>query len=318
MGAESKTIMDVLSDVLSVSKMGSSVICEPVLSAPWGMKFEPDAKAMFHLIRSGTCFLQTNTMDQPLRLMQGDVVLITKCNGHKLTDSEASPVEPFRDVLARQKETSLEYSTHNVTSMLCGVYYFQQYEYNPVLSLLPNIIHIPADKVQNNMQLHALIQLILLESGRNEVGSNTAITRYIDVMFIYIVRTWVQQQPLGKAGWLGALNDPRIGMAISLIHKNPSNKWTVASLANQVNMSRSSFAQKFNDIVGETPLTYLTKWRMNLSSKLLRESNQLLMTVAAAVGYDSETAFSKTFKKFKSMPPGEYRNRHQKIIFEGN
>jgi len=318
MKAESKTIMDVLSDVLSVSKMGSSVICEPVLSAPWGMKFEPDAKAMFHLIRSGTCFLQTNTMDQPLRLMQGDVVLITKCNGHKLTDSEASSVEPFRDVLARQKGTPLEDSPYSVTSMLCGVYYFQQYEYNPVLSLLPNVIHIPADKVQNNMQLHALIQLILLESGRSEVGSNTAITRYIDVMFIYIVRTWLQQQPRGKAGWLGALNDPRIGMAISLIHKNPSNKWTVASLANQVNMSRSSFAQKFNTLVGETPLSYLTKWRMDLSSKLLTESNQKLMTVAAAVGYDSETSFSKTFKKFKSLPPGEYRNQYRKIVLEGN
>jgi len=314
MQTKSQAIIDVLSDVLSVYKMGNSVICEPVLSSPWGMKFEPDAKAMFHLIRSGTCYLQTNTMDQPLRLMQGDIVLITKCNGHKLTDPETTSVEPFQDVLARQKETFPEDSSRNITSMLCGVYYFQQYDYNPVLSLLPNIIHIPAEKVQNNMQLHALIQLILLESGRNEVGSTTAITRYIDVMFIYIVRTWVQQQPPGTTGWLGALNDPRIGLAISLIHKNPSNKWTVASLANRVNMSRSSFAQKFNNIVGETPLTYLTKWRMNLSSKLLRESNQLLMTIAAAVGYDSETAFSKTFKKFKSMPPGEYRNRYQNVV----
>ncbi|MCH9029641.1 MAG: AraC family transcriptional regulator [Bacteroidetes bacterium] len=318
MKTESQAIIDVLSDVLSVSKMGSSVICEPVLPAPWGMKFEPAAKAMFHLIRRGTCLLQTNTMDQPLRLMQGDVVLITKCNGHKLTDSKDSSVEPFRDVLARHKGTPLEDSPHDITSMLCGVYFFQNYEYNPILALLPEVIHIPAGEVQNNMQLQALIQLILLESSRSEVGSGTAVSRFIDVMFIYIVRTWLQQQPQGTAGWLGALNDPRIGLAIGLIHKNPSHKWTVASLASHVNMSRSSFAQKFNSLVGETPLSYLTKWRMDLSSKLLTESDQKLMTVAAAVGYDSETSFSKTFKKFKSLPPGEYRTQYRKIVLEGN
>jgi len=306
---DSQTIMDVLSDVLSVTKMGSSVICEPVLTAPWGMKFEPAAKAMFHLIRRGTCLLQTSTMDQPLRLMQGDVVLLTKCNGHKLTDSETSDVEPFQDVLTRSKGSLLEGSPHDITSMLCGVYFFQNHEYNPILALLPEFIHIPASEVQGNMQLQALIQLITLESSRNEVGSATTISRFIDVMFIYIVRTWLQRQPEGVAGWLGALNDPRIGLAISLIHKSPSSKWTVASLADHVGMSRSSFAQKFNKLVGETPLTYLTKWRIELSSKLLKESNQKLIAVATAVGYDSDTAFSKIFKKHKKMAPGEYRNQ---------
>lgn len=311
----SQRIIDVLSDVLATSKMGNAIICEPKLPAPWGMEFDAASKAVFHLIREGTCFLQTNTMEEPLRLMQGDIVLVTKCNGYKLIDSKTSFAAPFRDVLNRhQGVPRTKDSLSDVTSFLCGIYFFRNYEYNPVLSLLPEIIHIPANEVQNNMQLNTLIQLILLESNRNEIGSSISISKFIDTMFIYIVRVWLQRQPIGTTGWLGALNDSRIGVAISLIHQNPANKWTVELLAKEVNMSRSSFAHKFNTLVGEPPLRYLTRWRMDLSSQRLVDSNQKLITVAADVGYDSETAFSKTFKKFKKLSPGEYRNKYRKAV----
>ena len=133
-------------------------------------------------------------------------------------------------------------------------------------------------------------------------------------MFIYIVRAWLNKQPQGTTGWLGALTDSRIGLAISLIHKTPSTKWSVESLANSVSMSRSSFAQKFNTLVGEPPLTYITKLRMELSTQLLIDTNQKLMGIAAEIGYDSETAFSKTFKKYKNISPGEYRNQYKQGV----
>ncbi len=306
----SQKIIDVLSNVLSIYKMGNSVICNPTLSGTWGMNFEPDSKAMFHLIQRGHCVLKTKTIKKPIQLMQGDIVLIPRCNGHILADNMDSKTEPFKKVIKRYKELHLNSSLINKTSLLCGVYSFRNYSYNPILSILPEVIHIPSNDVQNNMQLQALIQLISLESKENEIGAEIVISKLIDAMFIYIVRTWLQKQPKGTTGWLGALKDERIGLAIGLIHKKPSNKWTVGSLAKEVHMSRASFAQKFNNLVGIPPLTYLTKWRMDLSSKLLIDSKDKLIIVASEAGYESENSFSKAFKKIKGISPGEYRTKY--------
>lgn len=305
------SIVDVLSDVLSMSKMGNAVICESKLLAPWGLRFEAEDKSMFQLVKRGACYLQTDSATEPVRLMQGDLVLLTRCRGHVLTHEQGANAQPFREVLERHMLLQDQFPENaNVSDLLCGVYYFENFRHNPILAQLPEIIHLTADEVQRNVKLQSLIQLLTLESKNGEVGSNTVITRLVDIMFIYIVRAWLDRQSAQAPGWLLALKDPRIGKAIGLMHGQPANKWTVGSLAEQTGMSRSSFAQKFTTLVGETPLSYLTNWRIDLASKLLLESGEKLAVVAAAVGYDSETAFSKTFKKYKTVSPGSYRAKH--------
>jgi transcriptional regulator GlxA family with amidase domain len=139
------------------------------------------------------------------------------------------------------------------------------------------------------------------------MGSETIITRLIDVMLVEAVRAWLKDQPEGSAGWLGALRDPSIGTALGLIHKAPEKQWTVPSLAAQVGMSRSPFAARFTALVGQAPMSYLKRWRLQLAAKLLQNQTLALSIIAEQVGYESTPAFSRVFKREFGMAPGQYR-----------
>jgi AraC-like DNA-binding protein len=141
------------------------------------------------------------------------------------------------------------------------------------------------------------------------MGSETIITRLIDVMFVEAVRAWLKDQPEGSAGWLGALRDPPIGTALGLIHKAPEKQWTVPSLAAQVGMSRSPFAARFTALVGQAPMSYLKRWRLQLAARLLQNQALSLSSIAEQVGYESAAAFSRVFKREFGVAPGQYR-RH--------
>jgi len=194
-----------------------------------------------------------------------------------------------------------------VTILQCAGYAFSQEGPHPLLTLLPAVIVIPADQAGTDSELQLLLRLMFQESVRRDAGSELVLPRLIDTLFVYVLRSWLREQPEGSCGWLGALRDPQIRRALSLIHERPQDQWTVELLAHAVAMSRAAFAKRFTDLVGEPPLAYVTRWRMDLAAKLLRESRDPVARIAGKVGYISETAFAKAFRRRRKMAPGAYR-----------
>ncbi|MBL1274624.1 MAG: AraC family transcriptional regulator [Ectothiorhodospiraceae bacterium] len=299
--------MDVLADVLAVTRFGNTTLCQAEFTAPWGIQFEKERRATFHIVSRGSCWLIPGKEAKPIQMMQGDVALVVHGEGHILADSPETPVQHY--LTAVKKVCSVESAESNSTVLFCGAYHFEQDGAHPLLSLLPPVIYLSADQAQSDESLRSLVRMLMRERCQSSSGpgSSAIISRLSDVLFILVVRAWLAKQPECSAGWLGALRDPHIGKILSLVHATPQQSWSVASLANEVSMSRAAFSKRFSHLVGVAPLTYIRRWRMDLAARLLRESTTSVARVAEQVGYESETSFSKTFRQSRGHSPGSYR-----------
>jgi AraC-like DNA-binding protein len=305
--------MDVLSNVLSVTNLATHVLGSREFVAPWGIHVDAQRHAAVHMVKRGSCWLRRGD-GEVIRLAAGDVVLIASGEAHSLSsDREMRNLEPYREAVARSqglvvlpRDGRTEPATEP-TVLQCAGYEFSQETTHPLLSLLPPVIRLPADQTNADSELQTLLRLIGQEISRREAGSELVVPRLIDALFVYILRAWLRQQPEGSCGWLGALRDPQIRKALAQIHESPQVPWTVESLARSVAMSRAAFAKRFTDLVGEPPLAYVTRWRMDLAAKLLRESVEPVSRIAGRVGYISETAFAKAFRRKRKIAPGQYR-----------
>ena len=291
--------------------MGGAVFCRSELTAPWGVDFDRETtSAGFHILVRGTCWLHL-AGQAPRQLVQGDVVLMAHGSPHGLSDDPMTPRLDYGDVQAaaggRCGTTLRGGGGGTETVILCGAYHFDYEGVHPLLSLLPPVIHIPADEGRVAGPLEAALRLVSAEYAKPGPGTTAVVNRLVDVLFVYIVRGWLENQPDGTAGWLGALRDPEIGQSLTLIHGQPEREWTLDSLADAVTLSRAVFARRFRELVGEPPATYLTRWRMDLAARLLREGPTPMVQVAQRVGYTSEYAFNKAFSRIKGVSPGRYR-----------
>ena len=300
--------MDVLADVLAVTRFSNSYLGYSTFAPPWGFEIEAAKVATFHIVSRGSCWLIPSGGVEPIRLNQGDIALMAHGGGHILADHPESEVKDYAGVSIAQPENARQ--AVDSTDLFCGAYHFEQDSLHPLLSLLSPVIHLPADQALTNDKLQIVIRLLMCENTDTEPGSMAVKQQLMNILFVYIVRAWLAEQPEHSAGWLGALRDPRIGQTLALIHKSPQQRWSVELLANAVSMSRAAFAKRFSDLVGEAPLTYVTRWRMDIAANILRESNSPIALVATKVGYESETAFSKTFRKSRGLPPGQYRSQN--------
>ena len=303
--------MDVLADVLSVTRMGTTVVAQAELVPPWGLEIDPTAEAHVHVVQRGTCWLRTTGEPRHLGLGSGDVVLIRGGVGHSICDNPKTAPAPHKQVLAAmpRRLASLPKSrAHETTLVFCAKYLFQGTGAHPLTSLLPPLIHLPAREAERHVQLQLLLQLLRHEAADAGGGTELVIPRLVDSLLVYVVRAWLEGQPVGAGGWFGALRDPAIAKALSLIHEQPHEPWSVASLARQVAQSRPTFARRFAELVGETPVAYLTRWRMCLATKLLTETELSLEEVAARIGYETAAAFSKAFRRSYGDAPGRFRS----------
>lgn len=315
--------MDVLADVLSATRIGGTVFCRSELTGPWGMLFEPASRAGLHIVARGSCWLRLRGRATPLRLSQGDVVLLPHGAGHSLTSEPNVRPLPFSEIVGRcqvsQGPNGMSLSMEGEgpsTVLLCGAYRFEHEGVHPLLSLLPPVIHIPANAGHVARSLEAVLHLLVTEYAQPRPGSVTVTARLVDVLFIHVIRCWLEQQPQGSAGWLGAVRDPQVGRALSLMHGEPQREWSLESLAAEVACSRATFARRFRELVGESPLLYLTRLRMDVAARLLRESDQPLVSIAERVGYTSEFAFNRTFHRVRGVPPGRYREQARQVLAE--
>lgn len=308
--------VDVLTDVLQTVRVKTACYGRLEASGPWGIRVAAGENAKFHVVLAGNCQLEVDGAE-PLALTSGDLVALPHGHEHVLRDASDSPVTNLQSVLncqegeVRQQARQLRLGGDGaLTTLVSGSISFEDRRNNPLLAVLPPVIPLLGEAGRSVPWLESTLQFIACEASSRRPGAQTVISRLADILFIQIVRGHLAalSEASGEGpGWLGALAEPQIGAALSLVHQRPEQSWTVASLAQRVGMSRSAFASRFTRLVGEPPLHYVTRWRMQKAAGLLREGRSTLAEIAEQVGYESETAFSKAFKRAVGSSPGAYR-----------
>jgi len=291
--------MDVLSDVLKLLRLHASVYFNADFCGGWTISSPEHNKASYHIIERGTCWLHFGEDQQPLTLRGGDLVFFPRDIRHMMSNSsEKQPLAP-PGVVAPDTEGP-------TTRMVCGYFEFESNLVNPILNALPDVVHIQNDDPDNAIWLEALLSQICRETEMNALGSKAVIDKLSDVLFVQIIRCWINKKA-SEQGLLAALADPQISAALQHIHQSPNTVWTVESLAQQVGMSRSAFAKRFQTVMGATPMHYLAHWRMQKAHELLTTSNQSVAQIAEQFNYQSEASFSKAFKQHMDIGPGAVR-----------
>jgi AraC-like DNA-binding protein len=300
--------MDVLSDVLGTLRLQSQVFASTELEPPWGMRAAPRDHFAFHIVARGSCGLDVDG-GAPTPVSGGDVVVLSRGHAHALRDAPRSRARPIEELLASGAFSKPVRGAPGSTHIVCGCFRFDDLRSSALLAALPTVIHTHEMASAHGPWLAQTVKLLAWESARNHPGAETVISRLCDALFVYVIRSVLEQVPEGSTSWLRALTEPQVSTALRLMHENPAEPWSVASLAGRVGMSCSAFADKFTRTVGESPMQYLIRWRLEKAAGMLRGGEVGLDQVAARVGYDSAAAFNKAFKRSMGVTPGAYRKR---------
>jgi AraC-like DNA-binding protein len=307
--------LDLLSDVLGVLRLRGEVLCRSELSAPWGLGFEA-GDAHFHLVERGSCLLERTSSSETLQLSAGDLVVLPHGHGHRLLHargSKAVPIESLFESEAKRTVSLLRFGGGGVeTDIVCGRFYFEAPLSASTLSGLPPVLHVPAVRGGPPEWLALTMRFLAAEARNVAPGRELSMSRLVDLLFIQTIRHWLAENGQLPVGWASALREPRIGAALTLIHRSPERAWDVEALASAAGMSRSSFAQRFVELVGESPRKYLARWRVQLAAQLLRTPGLTISQTAGRVGYASEAAFSRVFKRYMKLSPAQFRARVKK------
>lgn len=301
--------MDPLSDAFTARRVERANYTRVEATAPWGISFGVYPHSKFGMVLRGACWLTVDGAAGRTELREGDCYFLPRGNAFTLRDSIDTPTRQFADILAENQGNVVRCGGGDApTTIIGGRFVFDGPVDNTVTDLLPALIHIKAEQ-SNTFGLQTTLQFLASETAAPSIGSQLVVNRLADILFVQAIRAHLSSDGLAKTGWLGALSDQHIGAALRLMHEQTARPWTLEALAATVGMSRSAFATQFKTLVGETPIDYLTRWRMYKASRLLRESDMKLLQVASAVGYDSDGAFNKAFKRVLGVTPGEYRRK---------
>ncbi len=250
----------------------------------------PPGTAWFHLVDRGTCWL-TLENTAPVKLESGDLVVMPRGTAHVLT-----PVE----------EVDGSVRMDSFTTMLCGEFHFESTTGNPVMAGLPDLMHVHGTGSGNAYR--SLAELLVQEAGHSGFGTQAVVDKLADALFVMALRQYLAGTSL-RRGLFAALADPRLKRALDAIHRFPGKDWTVASLAEEALLSRTAFAERFAEVLEETPYQYLTRWRMAQALKLLRDPRLSVSHVAERLGYQTEAAFRRSFKRVHGFGPGSVRRK---------
>jgi len=306
---------DPLAEVLHLTRMSGAFYALSELTAPWGLEMPPIPDTiMFHVVTEGRCWVEVDG-ESPQLLEPGTLSLVPHGQGHRLAHEEGGDVVDLfsvpRQELGERYELIRYGGGGESTKLVCGAVHFDSLAAREFMEMLPRIIHVNAWEGEQVEWLHSTLRFMAAEARELRPGGETIVTRLSDVLVIQALRSWLAEETSDTPGWLRALRDPQIGHAIVLVHRDPSQPWTVESLAQAVGMSRSAFALRFRDLAGETPMQYVTRWRMRLATQILREEQASIAELADRLGYGSEAAFSRAFKRSVGTAPGQVRKEAQ-------
>ncbi len=273
-----------------------------------GKKTSPTDLAHFAMLSRGNCWLSVEGIPKPIPLTGGDCFLLARGTSITLRDSPRThPRWSFREIGVMANSNVVHYGGGGApTTIVCGSFRFNRASLKPITQLLPSFILIQADQ-PHTLALHSTMQALASEMAEQAPGSEVVATRLAEVLFIQALRAHIASGLESNTGWLRAIFDPQMGTALTAIHDRVNTPWTVESLAASAGMSRSAFAARFKQLLGQTPLEYVTEWRMQKAMQLLQQDDQKLIDIARSVGYESDAAFSKAFKRVVGANPGEYR-----------
>jgi AraC-like DNA-binding protein len=316
--------VDVLSDVLRSIRLAGAVYFDFELSSPWVAEAPPSRAIAsmvmpgaqrvieYHLIARGACWGHA-VGEAPIRLNEGDLILFPQGDPHVLSSAPGLRASPDMAMFVRPAALPLVYERGgggpDRARIICCFLGCDERPFNPLLTALPRTVHLSgAGNELASGWLTTLMNVAVRESGSARAGRDNILARMSELMFVEAIRRYIETLPPAQNGWLAGLRDPVVGQALAALHGEPAAAWTVESLARAVAVSRSVLADRFAEMVGQPPMQYLAMWRMQVASRRLLEGDAV-SEVASAVGYESEAAFSRAFKKLVGAAPSAWRRR---------
>jgi len=313
--------------------MGGALYLNAEFTAPWSTTARPDRALCdvfqprservisFHLIASGSCWARLE--DDPstaIQLTAGELLVVSQGDEHIMSSDLDTPPIAAAPILATHLEAApgeiinLSYGGGGATTrVMCGFLSCDEMLSNPLLSALPRIFKVDMRNDPSSAWLESSLQFAAAESGRAKPGSAIVIGKISELMFVEAVRRCLEALPPDRTGWLAGLRDRFVSRALSYMHAQPAHDWTVDELARKVGLSRSALAQRFSDLLGQPPMQYLARWRLQLAAHELLTANKPLAMLAAEVGYESEAAFNRAFKREFGLPPAGWRKSRSKV-----
>ncbi|MGB1091060.1 MAG: AraC family transcriptional regulator [Oceanobacter sp.] len=317
-------ISDALGETLYALRLNGLMYANSDLSGEWGIDMPPmPGKMQFHIVTQGACWLCFPD-HEPVLLKPGELALMPRGEGHQIASDPQQTCVPFFDIPITQLSERFEYMRYcgsqpqtdkqqqglelidmeqTETRITCGVLSFEHVAGQKLISQLPAVIHVQDDGGMLPEQIQMLVKMMATEATSMAAGGETVIAHLADIIVIQALRYWLEQAPEASKGWLGALKDPKIGKALAAIHAHPESPWTVDQLAQQAGMSRSGFSARFSEVIGTSVKQYLTEWRMNLARNKIAQGSVTLADLAEELGYQSEAAFSRAYKRLFGVSP---------------
>jgi len=314
--------MDAFSEILSGVKMHGAVFFTAEFSAPWGLSM-PAANLMtarlapgaahlvtYHLVVEGGAVIEL--ADGPsIELKAGDIVIFPRGDPHHMRSKGAKPPFPNYGISAKVKSRDLSPlragGGGETSRFVCGYMTCDPYLSRPILSGLPSVFKVNVRTDRAGQWLESSIMHLVDEAVSGQVGSEAMLAKLSEALFVDTLRRYVASLPEQQMGWLTGARDPIVGKSLGLLHSRVAHPWTIADLADEVGISRSALVERFTRYLSEPPMTYLTRWRLQLAARSLESTSRGVAEIAADVGYESEAAFNRAFKREFGQPPGRYR-----------
>jgi len=299
--------MDILAEVLDRVSLSGTVLFHFELGHPWSLALPTRPYALFHYLSRGSATLALKD-GRKLRMTEGDFVVFTRGEPHVIYSDHRT--KPFPVLELDRPPAHLGVVRHGgsaepFSTMICGRFILSRPSRGSVLELLPPVLLLK--RKADSAWLEAILQRMVSESAVERPGQRVALSRMTEVLFVEVLRSWIQSLAPGEGGWLGAMADPHIGPALQLIHQRPDHAWTLRDLGRHVGLGRSAFSARFTEIVGQPMHRYLIARRMTEAAFHLETSDEGIARIATRVGYETATAFSKLFHRHYGLSPGRYR-----------
>jgi len=339
--------MDILSDVLRVVRLSGAVFFTAEFSSPWAIESPnpellasivlPDAEcvALFHILTEGECHIICKSYP-PVKLEAGDVIIFPHGDSHTMCSHPGMKATPMDAVFSQGSPDATPQVAFGgggtKARFICGYLNCDQ-RFNPLIGTLPTMLvvrscndYASVDAIDGNgtrpahvsqgsgTWLSTTLKFTTNEARNAQPGNAAMLSRLTELMFVEIVRQYMQQLPPDQRGWLAGLNDVTVGRALRLMHANPAHNWTVAELAHEAATSRSALADRFTELIGESPMKYLAGWRVQLAKQMLRDGDSSIAEIATRVGYESEAAFNRAFKRSAGSPPAAWRKKAASVL----
>ncbi|MGE5128358.1 MAG: AraC family transcriptional regulator [Sphingomonadaceae bacterium] len=315
--------MDPLSDVLKTVRLDGAVYLNADFTAPWcartrfgmmaaaGLPGAEGPAVFFHFVLEGRCRVRLEGERETLDAGPGDMILLPHDDTHVLgSDLQLAPLDATGMVALPPAGEMIELrhgGGGEATRFVCGYLLCDRRMSRPLFDSLPRLLRIPVGDAPGAEWIADLLRVGVRETARSNPGSASMLAKLSELLFVEAMRRYAASLPVGQKGWLAAMRDPQLGRALALMHAEPGRAWTVEDLAREVALSRSALGERFAELVGEPPMQYLTRWRLALAAQSLRAGGEPVGRIAERIGYDSEAAFNRAFKREFGAPPAKWR-----------